>query len=117
MTRDLVCLNLKRAEMMKIWRVFAIRETKWQVHVVRSSLQVFSPTYLPPGLMTMALRLRVSSSTWAMLSLAFWYESSVAQTVILSWMPPKQSSWTLPSLVESREESREGESEKDAEAG
>lgn len=33
---------------------------------------VFSPTYLPPGLMTMAALLRVSSSTCAMLSLAFW---------------------------------------------
>lgn len=67
------------------------------------SPRVFSPTYLPPGLMTMALLLRVSSSTWAMLSLAFWYESSVAQTVILSWMPPKQSNWTLPSLAGCRE--------------
>lgn len=34
--------------------------------------QVFSPKYLPPGLMTMAPLLRVSSSTCAMLSLAFW---------------------------------------------
>lgn len=79
------------------------RKKDSEVQVVCGSPQVFSPTYLPPGLMTMALLLRVSSSTWAMLSLAFWYESSVAQTVILSWMPPKQSSWTLPSLVECRE--------------
>ena len=61
-------------------------------------LHAFLPTYRPPGLMTMAPLLRVSSSTSAMLCLAFWYESSVAHTVILSWIPAKQSSWMLPSL-------------------
>lgn len=89
--------NVFNGGSLSIWK------TKWQVQAVCGSPRVFSPTYLPPGLMTMALLLRVSSSTWAMLSLAFWYESSVAQTVILSWMPPKQSSWTLPSLAGCRE--------------
>jgi len=46
----------------------------------------------------MALRLRVSSSACAMLCRAFWYESSVAHTVILSCMLPRQSRWMLPLL-------------------
>jgi len=47
-------------------------ENIWCLVFCMRLCHVSSPTYLPPGLMTMALLLRVSSSTWAMFSLAFW---------------------------------------------
>jgi len=46
----------------------------------------------PPCLMTMAPRLRVSSSAWAMLCRALSYESSVAFTVIFFWITPRHDS-------------------------
>lgn len=52
----------------------------------------FLPWKRPPCLMTMAPRLRVSSSACAMLWRALSYESSVALTVIFFWITPRHDS-------------------------
>ncbi len=52
----------------------------------------FLPWKRPPCLMTMAPRLRVSSSAWAILWRALSYESSVALIVIFFWITPRHDS-------------------------
>lgn len=59
---------------------------------------------LGPGLISIAERLQMSFSTWDIRSRVVWYESSVAQTVILSWMLPWPSRRSLPSLPVGRVE-------------
>lgn len=67
----------------------------------RMWIQLLGKDLLGPGLISIAERLQMSFSTWDMRSRVVWYESSVAQTVILSWMLPWPSRWSLPSLWES----------------